>query len=103
MPASARLSVLLEVRKTDEACHLCRDADSGTGHVRRPLSSGSEEQLLLPGGLGEGFPEKRLALSLVQGFLQIRTALPPGQEHKWSRDGGIPDVFGWLGSRGTAV
>ena len=94
MTASPRLRVLLEVMKTDEGCRLCRDADSGTGHVRRPLSSGSEEQLLLPGGLGEGFLGKRLALSLVQGFLQIRTALPPGQEHKRSLDGGIPDVFG---------
>lgn len=32
------------------------------------LSSGSEGQLLLLGGLGEGFAEKSLALSLAQGF-----------------------------------
>lgn len=61
------------------------------------LSSGSAGQLLLPGGLGEGFRETRPALSLVQGFRQLRTALPPGQEHKLSWDGGVPGVFGgWL-------
>lgn len=66
------------------------------------LSSGSAGQLLLPGGLGEGFPEKRLALSLAQGFRQLRTALPPGQEHKRSWDRGVPGVFGgWLGGWGV--
>ena len=66
MPASARLCAPPEIIKIDEARSLFGGADARAESVGRALRTGSKEQLLLPGGLGEGFPAERIALSLVQ-------------------------------------